>query len=132
MNNAGSNEPAILLSLTTAFALRSHNIASDKEPEIWPHWVAAHTRLRESNPHGAKVSFLMNPFIFILSLSVCLAPPVFLFKYWVCFSEMAVCDWNMADWSTELNSESENRLLPGMFEKGIIANVTGYNHLYRT
>ena len=26
--------------------------ASDKEPEIWPHWIAAHTHLKEHKPHN--------------------------------------------------------------------------------
>ena len=32
--------------------------ASEKEPEIWSHWIDAHTYLREDlNLHGAKVIF---------------------------------------------------------------------------
>ena len=34
--------------------------ASDKELEIWLHWIAAHGRLKDFKPHNANVLFLMR------------------------------------------------------------------------
>ena len=34
-------------------------VASDKEPHIWPFWVAVHTG-RDHKPHDSKVPFLMR------------------------------------------------------------------------
>ena len=33
---------------------------ADKEPEIWPHRIAAHACLNEHKPHDTKVSFLVS------------------------------------------------------------------------
>ena len=39
--------------------------ASDKEPEIWPHWIAAYACLKEHKPQDTKVSFLVSWLIWL-------------------------------------------------------------------
>ena len=56
-NSEGSDEPVHMCSLARAFAVRSHNKreleeASDKEPEIWPHWIAVYAHLKEHKISG--------------------------------------------------------------------------------
>ena len=48
------------LSIPLLIKCREIEEASDKEPDIWPHWMAAHACLKEFNLHIAKIPFLMR------------------------------------------------------------------------
>ena len=54
---SGQSRQSLRCSLTQYRELKE---TSDKELEIWTHWIAVHANLKERKPHNAKVLYLMS------------------------------------------------------------------------
>ena len=90
-NSEGSDEPAHPRILARAFAVRSHYTekleqASDKELEIWLHWIAAHARWKERTMvrslFSCRLNYCLSTYLFVfvfcsLYLSHVMRKPVF-------------------------------------------------------